>query len=85
MAVELVTVMNFVLALIILILGLWVYRAKKIGLAIYVALGFGLFAVSHALVLLGTNSADISIIIIRAIGYLVVIYGLIRAAMEITS
>jgi hypothetical protein len=82
MALEPVSVMNFVLALIIFILGLWVYRVKKIVLAVYVAIGFGLFAISHFLVLLGTNSSDISIIIIRALGYLVVIYALIRESMK---
>ena len=82
MALEPVTVMNFILALIIFILGLWVYRVKKIVLAVYVAISFGLFAISHFLVLLGTNSSDTSIIIIRALGYLIVIYALIREAMK---
>jgi hypothetical protein len=82
MALEPVTVMNLVLALIIFILGIWVYRVKNIVLAVYVAIGFGLFAISHFLVLLGTNSSDISIIIIRALGYLIVIYALIKEAMK---
>jgi hypothetical protein len=82
MTVEPVTIMNFILALIIFILGLWVYRIKKIVLAVYVAIGFGLFAISHFAILMGTNSSDISIIIIRALGYLVVIYALIIEAMK---
>lgn len=69
-------VLNLIFGVIILILGLWVYRLKKMMLALYVAFGFALFAISHLAILLGTPSSDISIIIIRSLGYLVVIYGL---------
>lgn len=71
---------NFIFAVLILILGFWVYRLKKMMLALYVAFGFALFAISHLAILLGTPSSDISIIIIRSLGYLVVIYGLAREA-----
>ncbi len=80
MAMETTVLMNFIFTLIIVILGFWVYQAKKIVLALYVALTFILFTISHLAILLGTPSTDLSIIVIRALGYLVLIYALIREA-----
>ena len=80
MALETTVLMNFIFSLIIAILGYWVYQSKKIVLALYVALTFILFTISHLAILLGTSSTDLSIIVIRALGYLVLIYALIREA-----
>ena len=82
MAFDLTTMLNFIFAVIIVILGYWVFRTKKLILALYIALAFGLFAISHLAILLGTPSTNISIIIIRSLGYLVVIFALIREAMS---
>lgn len=82
MAMDPTVLLNFVFALIIVILGLWVFKAKKLILALYIALAFGLFAISHLAMLLGTPSTSISIIVIRALGYLVVIYALAREAIR---
>ena len=68
---------NLILALGILILGVWAYERKKESLALYVALGFGLFAISHALSLLGYGDVQAVIIPIRVLGYLAVISGLL--------
>lgn len=78
MAFDPTTLLNFIFALIIVILGYWVFKAKKLTLAVYIAITFALFAVSHLAVLLGVPGSDISIIVIRSLAYLVVIYGLIR-------
>ena len=82
MAVDTTTLVNFIFALIIFILGLWVYKVKKIVLALYIALGFALFAISHFAILIGTPSSNISILIVRSLGYLVIIIGLIREAVR---
>ncbi len=82
MAFDPTTLLNFVFAVIILILGIWVYRAKKLVLAIYVAIGFGLFAISHLAILVGASSTEISIIVVRSLAYLVVIYALVREAIR---
>jgi len=82
MALDITTLLNFIFAVIIVILGLWVFRVKKLIIALYIALAFGLFAVSHLAILLGTPSSNISIIIIRSLAYLVVIYALAREAMR---
>ncbi|MGO9387543.1 MAG: hypothetical protein ACLPWD_05765 [Methanobacterium sp.] len=82
MSVDPTTLMNFIFGVIIVILGLWVFKLKKYTLALYVALGFGLFAISWLEILLGaTNSNNISIILIRALGYLVIIFALFREAI----
>ncbi len=82
MSVDPITLMNFIFGVIIVILGLWVFKLKKYTLALYVALGFGLFAISWLEILLGsTNSNNISIILIRALGYLVIIFALFREAI----
>ncbi len=82
MALDPITLLNLIFAVIIVILGYWVYRSKKLVLAVYVALAFGLFAISHLAVLVGTPSNDISNIIIRSLGYLVLIYALAREAIR---
>lgn len=74
--------LNFIFAVIIVILGLWVYKAKNSIIAIFISLAFGLFAISHLAILLGTPSTDMAIIIIRSLGYLVVIYALAREAIH---
>jgi hypothetical protein len=76
------TLLNLVFAVIILILGILVFRKKKMVLALYVAIAFGLFAISHLATLLGAASTEISIIVIRALGYLVVIYAMVREFMK---
>jgi len=82
MAVDPTTLLNFVFAVIIAILGFWVYKVKENILALFIAIAFVLFAISHLAILLGTNSTNISIIAIRALGYLVIIYALIREAIR---
>lgn len=82
MAMDPTVLLNFIFALIVVILGLWVFKTKKLLLALYIAIAFGLFAISHLAILLGTPSANISIIVIRALGYLVVIYALAREAVR---
>jgi hypothetical protein len=81
MVVDVTATMNFVFGVIILLLGLWVYKIKQYALALYLALAFGIFAVSHLEVLIGIPSSDVSVIFLRALAYLVIIYALIREAL----
>ena len=80
MVADITTTLNFVFGVIILFLGLWVYKIKQYTLALYIALAFGIFAVSHLEVLLGVSTSNISVIFIRVLAYLVIIYALIREA-----
>jgi len=91
-----VTIINLILTTVILILGIWAYFkrrsdiASKSGkaiaipdVALFIGIAFGLFAVSWALTLAGlAASLEIFIIIIRTIGYLLVIVALCRILMK---
>jgi hypothetical protein len=91
-----VTIINLILTTVILILGIWAFFKRKSDIALgsskaiaipdvalYIGIAFGLFAVSHALTLAGlAASLEIFIIIIRIIGYLLVIVALCRILMK---
>jgi hypothetical protein len=78
MAMDPTVILNFVFAVIIVILGIWVFRAKKMVIALYIALAFALFAISHLSILMGIPDTNISIMVTRALGYLVIIFALVR-------
>jgi hypothetical protein len=92
----LITVINLVLTTVILILGIWAFFKRKSDIAhgsskaiaipdvaLYIGIAFGLFAVSHALTLAGlAASLQIFIIVIRIVGYLLVIVALCRILMK---
>ena len=72
-----ITIVNLILALVILVMGIWAYRTKGAGFALYTGLGFGLFAISHLLTLLGlADTLNALLIVIRIVGYLLVIVAL---------
>jgi hypothetical protein len=76
------TALNLVFCVVIVALGYWAYRKKGNIMAIYIALAFGLFGISHLAILLGAKSSEISLWVIRALGYIVVILALYRAAFS---
>lgn len=72
------TVVNFVLAVVIFILGLTLFGRKKNPIALYVGIAFGLFAVSHLVTLLDLAvSLAVPLIIVRTLAYLIVIFALL--------
>ena len=100
-----VTIINLILATVILILGIWAYvkRRSDVALyktrsgkasvadkaiaipdvALYIGIAFGLYAVSHALTLAGlATRLQTLIIIIRTIGYLLVIVAPCRILLR---
>jgi hypothetical protein len=78
-----VTVINLILAVVILALGIWAFVKRKSDVALYIGIAFGLFAVSHALTLAGlAASLETFLIVIRIIGYLLVIFALCRILMK---
>ncbi len=73
-----VTVVNFVLAVVIFILGVALYGRKKNSLALYIGIAFGLFAISHLLTLLNLAAAlAVPLIVVRTLAYLIVIFALL--------
>jgi len=78
-----VTVINLVLTTVILILGIWAFVKRKSDVALYIGIAFGLFAVSHALTLAGlAASLETFLIVVRTIGYLLVIIAMCRILMK---
>jgi hypothetical protein len=72
------TVMNFVLTIIIFVLGVALYGRKKNVMTLYIGIAFGLFAISHLATLLGLAATlTVPLIAIRAIAYIVVILALL--------
>jgi hypothetical protein len=73
-----VIIVNFLLTLIILVLGIVEYRKSRNTTVLLIGAAFGLFALSHLLTLLGYAAMlDWFIIIIRIIAYLIVIYAIL--------
>jgi hypothetical protein len=72
-----ITLVNLILSAIILIMGIWAYYTGKVRSTLYVGIAFGLFAISHLLTILGlAASLSVLILILRLIGYLLVIYAI---------
>lgn len=77
-----ITAINFILCVVILILGMMAYAKKKVAMPLLVGIAFGLFAVSHLATLLGFREAwESFLIVVRTIAYLLVIYALFRLAL----
>lgn len=76
MAFDISTTLNLCFDLIIVVLGLLAFKRKQYVLALYVALGFAMFALSYVEVMIGLSSSDIAVIFIRILGYIVIIYAL---------
>ena len=74
-----VYIVNFVLCVVIVALSLIVYSRTKAALPICTGIAFGLFGLSHLAALLGlARILEPALIVIRTLGYLVVIYALFR-------
>ena len=78
--VDLIPLVNFVLATAIFALGLWGYRKSGRATEAIVGAAFGLFAFTHLLVLLGISRTELLILVLRIIAYLVVMYAMLRVA-----
>ena len=75
----LVTVLNLILSAGIFVLALLTRTRIKNTLALLVSTAFGLFAVSHLVTLLGVGeSAQGFIVIVRVVGYALVLVALYR-------
>ena len=70
---------NLTLCLIILALGYLSYKKSKDMIPLYVGIAFGCFGISHLSILLGLKvTLEYVLIIIRTIGYLLVIFALYK-------
>ena len=69
--------LNFAFCVIIVILGYLGYRKTRNTLPLLVGVAFGLFGVSHLLTLLSFEE-ETSLIVIRGLAYLIVIFALFQ-------
>jgi hypothetical protein len=72
-----VITVNFVFCVIIVILGYLGYKKKHDTLPILIGTAFGLFGISHLLTLLSFSEAT-TLIVIRGLAYLIVIFALYK-------
>lgn len=71
-----ITLVNLVLAAVVLALGIWAYVRKQSRVGLLVGMAFGLFAIAHLLTLLGMAVTLSTLVIgIRIIGYLTAMFG----------
>ena len=76
-------ILNLVLCVIILILGCLGYKKSGNKLPLYIGIAFGLFGVSHLATLLGLKETlTVALIVIRTLGYLIVVFTLYRVAFR---
>lgn len=69
-----VNIVNIVLCTAIVIMGFVAYSKKKNAVPMLIAIAFLLFDIAHLLVMLGLHdSLEITLIVIRTAGYLIVI------------
>jgi len=78
MAFDPITVLNLVLALAVLAGGILGYRKIGSRISLYIAMAFGLFSITHILSLVDlTEQLEVLVIVLRAAGYLLVLYALL--------
>lgn len=76
---DIIALVNLILAIVIFGLGIWAYSKKKGYIPLYIGIAFLLFAITHFITLLGLAAAlTVLLIIIRIIAYVVVIGALYR-------
>jgi hypothetical protein len=75
-----VTILNLIFCIIIVSLGFWEYEKKESLIPLYIAITFGLFGIAHLAIILGVESSNLFILIVRSVAYLVIIYALYKTA-----
>jgi hypothetical protein len=77
------TYVNLIFCIIIVVLGYWAYTKVKDPLPLYIGMAFGLFGISHLALIFGMQSNENSLVVIRSLAYLLIIYALYRTAKKI--
>ena len=79
LSLELVPVTNLLFSALVVIVGLMAWHKTKKEAPLYIATAFLLFAVSHLATILGVAAAyEVPLLIVRIIGYVLVIGTLYR-------
>lgn len=76
---DVISLVNLILCLVIFALGIWAYSKKKGDVPLYLGIAFLLFAGSHLLTFLGMAAGLTALLVaVRIIAYLLVIFALYR-------
>jgi uncharacterized membrane protein YhfC len=77
------SVVNLVLCVVIVIFGLMAWRRSKKAFPLYIGIAFGLFGLSHLAAILGQAAQlEMPLIVIRTAAYLIVVYTLYKVAFS---
>ena len=78
-----ITLINLILAAVVLILGIWAYVRKQSKAGLLVGIAFGLFAVAHLLTLLGmADTLNTFLIAVRILGYVAAMAAVYRLGTQ---
>jgi hypothetical protein len=78
---NIITVINLILCVVIFIFGLMGWRRSKKTLPLYIAIAFGLFGLSHLATVLNLAAGlEVPLIIIRLAAYLIVVFAVYKVA-----
>ena len=81
--VDMVTLINFGLSLLIFLTGCWGYLRYKNKTPFHIGVAFGLFSVFHLISLLGIErSLQAAVILLRVFGYLIILCALLPIERE---
>ena len=75
---DIITVVNLVFSLSIVYLGIRRYMSSGVKAFLFVGLGFFMYAISHFSLLMGwASTLKTLLVVVRSIGYILVIIGLL--------
>ncbi len=78
MAFDIVSLLNLILSVAIAGFAHWGYLTSRNRLLLYVSLAFGLFALSHLLLLAGLEESLVAVVtVLRILGYLVMLFAVL--------
>lgn len=78
---NIISVINLVLCVVIFIFGLMGWRRSGKVLPLYIGIAFGLFGLSHLATILGQAAQlEALLIAIRTLAYLIVVYAVYKVA-----
>jgi hypothetical protein len=78
---NIISVINLVLCVVIFIFGLMGWRRSGKVLPLYIGIAFGLFGLSHLATILGQAAQlEVLLIAIRTLAYLIVVYAVYKVA-----
>lgn len=78
-----IATLNLVLTIVVCAIGIWGYTRTKNVVPLYIGIAYGIFAVSHLLTVVGLSAGlNIFLIIIRLVGYLLMIMAVYKLAVK---